>query len=211
MERARHRTSAAQILDAAHPFIAHRSDTSRRGNLIASASDRCSVSVGVVTSSGIIVVLNGPSSAGKTTLARRVRAHVGDTVAAISIDQLFAFMHPDAKNNWNLFSALSEAAFASAVALSDAGFHVIVDTVFERIESLRSAERVFAGRVFHLVSVTCDLEELERREALRGDRRIGHARDQLQRVFFDADYALRLDTSRRSVDECVLDVARLLG
>jgi chloramphenicol 3-O phosphotransferase len=162
-----------------------------------------------MSSVGTIVVFNGPSSAGKTTLAHAVRAHVGPTVAVVSVDHLFAFMHPDAKNTWHMFSALGEAALASAAALATAGFHVIVDTVFERVDSLRSAERVLAGHEWHLVGVTCAPEELDRREAERGDRRNGQARDQLERVFFDATYAVRLDTSRQTADECVAEVVRL--
>lgn len=76
----------------------------------------------------------------------------------------------------------------------------MVDTVFERPESFRSAERAVAGQAHHLVAVTC---ELEAREARRSDRRIGQARDQNARVFRDASYALRLDTSQQSVDAIV--------
>ena len=66
-----------------------------------------------MSTTGAIVVLNGPSSAGKTTLARAVRARIGVTAAAISLDEFFAFRHPDAKNDWRMFSTLSEAAFAT--------------------------------------------------------------------------------------------------
>jgi chloramphenicol 3-O-phosphotransferase len=48
---------------------------------------------------GRVIVLNGPSSAGKTTLASAVRTRIGSTIAAVSIDQYFPFMHPDAPNN----------------------------------------------------------------------------------------------------------------
>lgn len=163
-----------------------------------------------MSTTGAIVVLNGPSSAGKTTLARAVRARIGVTAAAISLDEFFAFRHPDAKNDWRMFSTLSEAAFATAIAFANRGYDAIIDTVFERAETLQSARRVLAGHVHHFVAVTCDLRELELREATRGDRRIGQARDQHARVFHDADYALWLDTSQLSVDECVAKIVGLL-
>ncbi len=159
---------------------------------------------------GSIVVLDGPSSAGKTTLARAVRARIGVTAAPISLDHFFAFKHPDAKNDWHMFATLSDATFATAVAFANRGFDVIVDTVFERPESLQSARRALVDHVHHFVAVTCDVHELEARERRRGDRRIGQARDQHARVFHDADYALWIDTARLSVDECVAKIAALL-
>jgi chloramphenicol 3-O phosphotransferase len=160
---------------------------------------------------GQIVVLNGPSSAGKTTLAHAIRSRVGANSAAVSIDDFFGMVHPETVNNWKLFSALSEAAFAAAAALATAGFVVIVDVVFERRESYLSAERIFASHVRYYVAVTCALETLEDREASRGNRRIGQARGQYERVLQDARYALRLDTSELAVRECVDRVLALLG
>ncbi len=135
---------------------------------------------------------------------------MGPAVAAVSIDQFFPFVHADARHDWALFSTLTEATLATAVALANGGLHVIVDTVFERIDSLHALGRVLASHTHHLVAVTCQLEALEAREARRGDRRIGQARDQHARVFHDASYALRLDTSRMSLDECVDVIVALL-
>lgn len=101
-----------------------------------------------------IVVLNGPSSAGKTTLARAVRDRIGANGAAVSIDQFFQLMHPDAKNDWSMFCALTDALFATAATLANAGFEVVVDTVFERAECVRAAERALAGHAYHFVAVT---------------------------------------------------------
>lgn len=159
---------------------------------------------------GTILVLNGPSSAGKTTLARAVQARLGVSAAAVSLDQFFGFMHPKAKINWAVFAALSDAAFATAAALANGGFHVVVDTVFERAESAEAAKLALMAHAHHFIAVTCELAELEAREARRGDRRIGQARDQYTRVLHEVDYALRVDTSRLSVDECVTQIVGLL-
>jgi chloramphenicol 3-O phosphotransferase len=163
-----------------------------------------------MSATGTIVVLNGPSSAGKTTLARATRARVGVTATAVSIDEFFTFMHPDANNNWRMFSTLNDAVFATAIALASGGFHVIVDTVFERPDAVLTAERALAAHAHHFVAVTCDLRELEAREAKRGDRRIGQAREQHTRVLQNARYALHLDTSLLSVEDCVAKLVSLL-
>lgn len=156
--------------------------------------------------SGTIVVLNGPSSAGKTTLARAVRDKLGGNTAALSHDDFFQFVHRDAVTNWKLFEALTVAMYASASAFASRGFDVIVDTVFERVESLATA----ISHGARLVAVTCPLDVLEQRERDRGDRKIGQARAQREYVFQRATYELTLDTALETVDECADRVIAIL-
>jgi chloramphenicol 3-O phosphotransferase len=160
---------------------------------------------------GRVIVLNGPSSAGKTTLAKAVRAHVGPRVAAVSIDQFFAFMHPDARHDWHQFSTLTETLLASVVALSNGGFDVIADTVFERSECLAATQRMLADRWYRLVAVTSPVEVLEEREHARGNRRLGQAREQHGRVLHGASYDLTVDTHALTTRECVERVAALFA
>jgi cytidylate kinase len=66
---------------------------------------------------GTVVTLNGPSSAGKSTLAKATRERLGATCMAISLDRLFAFAHPAHPLNWRLFATLTDATFAVAVTV----------------------------------------------------------------------------------------------
>ena len=157
-----------------------------------------------------IVVLNGPSSAGKSTLAKAVRARRGQGAALVSIDQLFAFMHPDARNNWQLFSTLTNALFANVVALHDGGYDVIAETVFERADCIAAMQRILRDRPYRLVAVTCPLDVLDAREQARGNRRLGQAREQHARVLHAARYDLELDTHAMSLETCVERVLGLL-
>ncbi len=150
-----------------------------------------------------IVVLNGPSSAGKTTLAHTLRDRIGASCTALSIDAFFAFKHRDATPTWAVYDTLTAALFASAAAFADGGFDVVVDTVFERPASLDTARRMLAHRPFSLVAVTAPLAVLEAREQGRGDRRAGQARDQHERVLAGIAHDLVLDTHALSVDACV--------
>lgn len=163
-----------------------------------------------MTRTGHIVVLNGPSSAGKSTLAKAVRARLGVGSAAVSVDRLFAFMHPDARPTWRWYAALNDAAFRSAAALADAGFDVVADTVFERADCLDLLRRALGDRRHHLVAVTAPVEVLEARERERGNRPIGLAREQRDRVFHGARYDLELDTAAQSTGECVERIVALL-
>jgi chloramphenicol 3-O phosphotransferase len=153
---------------------------------------------------GHIVVLNGPSSAGKTTLADAVRARVGPTLATVSIDRLFPFMHQALPTSWHVFATLTDAVFRCAAAIADGGFDVVVDTVFERASCIDIMRTVLGQRSFSVVAIAAPLHVLEARERERGDRRIGHAREQQERgVLHGTHYDGRLDTDAQSVDSCV--------
>lgn len=132
-------------------------------------------------------------------------------MAAVSIDQFFPFMHPDVRNNWHLFATLTDALFSTVVAISNGGFDVVVDTVFERLECVGAMQAALADRSHRLVAVTCPIDVLEAREHARGNRRLGQARNQHERVLVGATYDLRIDTHVSSLDECVDRVVTLLS
>ena len=160
---------------------------------------------------GHIVVLNGPSSAGKTTLADAVRARVGPTIATVSIDRLFPFIHEALPTSWHVFATLTDAAFRCAAAIADGGFDVVVDTVFERDACVDIMRRAIGDRAYFLVAVTAPPSVLATREQERGDRRVGQAREQYERgVLHGAQYDLHLDTHAHSVDTCVDRITALL-
>jgi chloramphenicol 3-O phosphotransferase len=158
---------------------------------------------------GTIVVLNGPSSAGKSTLAKAVRGILGTHAVAVPTDRLASMAHPEHPLNWALYAALCDATFAAAAAFARAGFAVIVDTVFERRACFESAERAFSELHHRYVAVTCELDELDRREQARGNRPIGLARRQRDTVHHDVPYELRIDTTQTSVEDYAKRVAQL--
>ena len=119
-----------------------------------------------------VVVLNGPSCAGKTTLARALRDRLGPTCTAVSVDQFYAFTHRDARPRWALYKTLSDAMFTAAATLANGGLDVIVDTVFERPELHETAKRLLAAHTDKYVAVTCPLPiRLECSPSLRTRRR----------------------------------------
>jgi len=131
-------------------------------------------------------------------------------MASVSIDQFFRCMHPDARTNWQMFSTLTDALFSTVASLSNGGFDVIADTVFERAECHAMMQRALANHPHRLVAVTCPLDVLEAREQARGNRRLGQAREQHARVLLGAAYDLEIDTHTMSLDECVDRLVALL-
>ena len=160
-------------------------------------------------SPGRVVILNGTSSSGKTTIAQTVRNRRGPDCAAVAIDQFYSSVHSERENDWSLFCSLSEVLFASVAAFADQGFDVVVDSVFERPACIEAC--LYALREIHVsfVGLSCPLDILERRERARGNRPNGLARNQSGRVHEDCVYDLVLDTSESSVEECATRILEL--
>ena len=66
-----------------------------------------------------------------------------------------------------------------------------------------------AGSVF--VGVICPLAVTEKRETERGDRTVGTARYQFERVHAHDCYDVEVDTSVLSVEECVARILALMA
>ncbi len=104
------------------------------------------------------------------------------------------------------------AGFRQSIrALAQTGNHLIVDDVLMRHEALRECVSALAGLPVLFVKVDCPLEEVERRERERGDRLLGLARWQHERMDPELIYDLVVDTSLQGPDACAREVARLAG
>jgi chloramphenicol 3-O phosphotransferase len=159
-----------------------------------------------------VLVLNGPSSSGKTTLGRALQRSMGTDTVLLPIDLLWQSVHPDRPSDWALFERLTGVLFETALAFWRRGAPVIVDTVFERQVCADLCLGILAEASPLLVGLYCDVQELERREFARGDRRSGLAAGQAARVHGFCVNDLRLDTDQMSVDACVAQVlARWAG
>jgi len=154
------------------------------------------------------LVLNGPSSSGKSTIALALRRQLGKWSAILALDDYYGMLSPQCENNWRVFQALNAALFASARTLSESGFSVILDTVFERQECVELCRRMLPAASVYFVGLQCPLDELRRREAQRKDRAIGLADSQFERVHSFCTYDVIVDTFCDSPDACA---SRIIG
>ncbi len=161
-----------------------------------------------------ILFLNGTSSAGKTSLARAFQKLWHEPSLYASNDA-FIFMFPEhvLKDDavrprvlWPLLSAFNR----SLPNLAACGFPMIVDYVLEAeewvrecVESLKDYEVLFVG-------IKCPLAELERREQARGDRQVGFARWQNERVHRFGSYDFEIDTSLNTPEQGAVRLQELL-
>jgi len=184
-----------------------------------------------------IIYINGPSSAGKTTIARALQATLAEPYLYLSSDTLIDLM-PSKTNDWSgersavgyfFERAVDEAgsevfrvakgaygekmfpAFrAMVLALARSDLKLIIDDIAFGEEPARLWRDCLRDFTVLWIGVTASAEALIAREAARGDRLVGSARGQLARVHTGVTYDLLLDTTDLSVEAIVaLITARL--
>ncbi len=132
---------------------------------------------------GKIILVNGPSSSGKSTLCAALQAQLDEPFWHYSIDHLRQgnvlpmqriergdFSWPEMRE------AFFEGFHRCLPALALAGNNLVVEHIVETEAWMSRLLRLLAPFDVFFVGVHCTLPELERREQERGDRRIGDAR-----------------------------------
>jgi chloramphenicol 3-O phosphotransferase len=189
---------------------------------------------------GRVVIVNGPSSAGKSAIvdAFRERAESAGTYwHTVGIDDVFgrlswrwvdlgwsigrgpladlglSIVDGDGQSTMRvgpILRALLRGYQRGAVAFADEGISVIVDEVILDSVQLHDWRLLMGGRDVRWIGVRCDADEVERREAQRGDRPIGLARAQMPTVHRSIDYDLELDTTLTAPSDNAAALARFL-
>jgi chloramphenicol 3-O phosphotransferase len=132
---------------------------------------------------GKIILLNGASSSGKSTLARALQAELDEPFWHVSIDHLMAAgVLPTARIEsgefpWrDLRPQFFDGFHRCVAALAEAGNNLIVEHIVETPAWMQRLQRLLGPLDVFFVGLHCPLQELERREIERGNRRIGEAR-----------------------------------
>jgi len=162
-----------------------------------------------------IIFLNGVSSSGKTSIAKILQQTLPEPYLHVQLDN-FEAMLPERYDEGGLFDwqSLFPKALSgfhhSIAALATAGNHLIVDHVTVYREGWHSSliECAYLLMPFraYLIGVHCPLRELQRREQARGDRFIGTAIRQFDRVHRYGIADLNVDTSTTTAEACAEQV-----
>jgi chloramphenicol 3-O phosphotransferase len=184
---------------------------------------------------GRIILINGTSSSGKTTLVRALQAALPDPWLEIGIDrfvfalpkryldqplwsEVFRYVRPDGIadgpfriETGELGLRLVSGMHRTVAALARSGLDVIVDHVLLEPAWLRECRELWAGFELLFVGVRCPLAVVVERERSRRDRTIGQAAAQFEVVHRAGGYDLEVDTSRLSPDEAAGRVVAALG
>ncbi len=151
---------------------------------------------------GKIILLNGASSAGKSSIAREIQHQIEQPFWHVSSDQLIeAKMLPprDFEGGRFAWESMRENFFGGfhncLPALARAGNNLVVDHVIEFETWLNDLNLLLADIDCFFVGVHCDIDELERREIARNDRTIGEARDHFEVVHTFCNYDYEVDST----------------
>ena len=152
---------------------------------------------------GKIIILNGPSSSGKTTLALALQKELDIPFIRFSFDLFLdhkAFPSEAMKSGRFSWDQMRPAVFRGIhqclPALANAGNNVIFDHIIETRAWLYELVSLLLELDVFFVGLHCSLPELERREMLRGDRRPGEARQDFLTVHSIPVYDLELHSEQ---------------
>lgn len=156
-----------------------------------------------------VVVLNGTSSSGKTTIARALQAIAPRLFLNFSIDSILYTLPPAIverleRGEWAgdiRFLELVRAFYACVGELLSLGHDLVIDHAVVTQAEAEMLRAAVAGHQVLLVGLDCPVEVLAGRERNRGDRRPGLAAAQCERIHRWLEYDLRIDSARVSPEE----------
>lgn len=171
-----------------------------------------------------ILVLNGASSAGKSSLGRSLQGQLGAGWFMLGVDDLLGAIMPfgddpdllhvsshGVVHPTDAFRQAEAAWYAGVAAVAKQAPGLILDEVLlEGGSSQARLSDALAELPLVWIGVVCDLAIGQRRERLRGDRVVGMHAEQRQRVHEGVKYDYVVDTSRLSAYEAAQEVVAAL-
>jgi chloramphenicol 3-O phosphotransferase len=164
---------------------------------------------------GILVFLNGTSSSGKTSISTELLNQNEISFYHLSIDDFFNGLFHDYIDFINtkyaddvqgpthiIIEPLITLFYSTINFMSVMGTNIVVDTVNDTDDRFNTFLALLMDHPVLLVGVTCSKEELIRREKLRGDREIGLAISQYDKVYCLNEYDIELNTETLRPNEC---------
>lgn len=164
-----------------------------------------------------VLVLNGGSSSGKSTLTLALQRELPGIWLRFSVDTLVdasppALLSPeglDLADDGSVhvaaaFSAVEDQWLAGIARMAESGARILYEDAFVSGPSTQRRVRVALGDVpTGWIGVRCDPAVAAQRERARGDRNTGMAALQADAVHRGIDYDLEVDTGTSTTDALV--------
>lgn len=173
-----------------------------------------------------LIVLNGASSTGKSSIARQLQLVLPESFLAFSVDTFVdALPQTSATEQQGIvvaddgvvsvdqeFRRLEAGWYRGLAAIARSGVGVIIDEVFlGGARSQRHLESALSDLAVAWIGVRCDLEVAVAREAARRDRTPGMAQSQATIVHQGVHYDLEVDTTASTAQACAAEIAGFLA
>jgi chloramphenicol 3-O phosphotransferase len=184
---------------------------------------------------GKIIVLNGTSSSGKTSLVAALQELLEEPYLDVGLDkflwmlpkrylnepaywrEVFIYHWPEGGGPEGLVietgprgHRLVSGMHQAIAVLAWTGNNVIADHVLLEPAWVQECAELFADLPALFVGVRCPLEVVEQRERARGNRTLGQARAQFYRVHGHGLYDFEVDTSQHDSQACALAIKQWL-
>jgi len=173
---------------------------------------------------GTIIILNGASSAGKSSILAHLQRTLDGPFLNAGIDK-FIFMLPSNYLNrplWDdVFGEMDKAGTQGHIlfsgmhhalaAMARQGNHLLADHVLVEKRWVEECAQLFADLPAYLIGIHCPLELLEVRERERKDPTLGQARLHFEHVHQYTRYDLEIDTSLAPAEACAAQIATFLA
>ena len=181
----------------------------------------------------MIIIINGAPSAGKSSTIKEMQKLYDKPLLHIGIDRFWAMIPDQYKEfgakategysftqttdqNNNPIVEVKSGPFAQQIdytmaqvvkCIADCGHDVAVDEIITEKISLDRYVKALENHNVYFIGIVCDLEELEKREQLRGNRLIGLARGHIDSVHQYKDYYdLIIDSTHCSPATCAQNI-----
>jgi chloramphenicol 3-O phosphotransferase len=160
------------------------------------------------------IVLHGPTSAGKTSIAKALQANAPVPAFHVSIDAFVTMSNrrdmrseEEREHAYHLHCGNLRSTLERVVRTQ---FDIILDCVLRDKEELEATLRTLASRPLYVIGVSAPLAVLEERERTRDDRTTGMAREQYGHSAFTRTYDMEIDTSICSPAQAAVAIRALL-
>jgi chloramphenicol 3-O phosphotransferase len=173
---------------------------------------------------GTVVLLNGTSSSGKTSIIKALQTRLDEPYLHAGIDTFFRMLPPrylwgpqwqevlgDPAQPGPVGQSLISGMHHAIAALSCAGNPVLADHVLIERAWVEECAALFAPLPAYLIGVSCPLSVAEWREQQRNDRAPGQARAHFERVHAHGVYDLTVDTAIADADTCAERIQQFLA
>jgi chloramphenicol 3-O phosphotransferase len=161
------------------------------------------------------IVLHGPTSAGKSSLARALQDSAAVPAFHVALDAFVTMSRRrdmrSAEEQRHAYHIHCDNLRSALARLVQSQFEIIVDLVLRDESELHACLRILSGRPMYLVGVWAPLDVLEERECRRDDRASGMAREQINHPAFGRDYDVVIDTSMCTPMEGAAVIRRFIG
>ena len=160
-----------------------------------------------------IILLNGPSSSGKSTLSKALQGLIeekrNEKFVIVSIDDFMKLSTEETIYEDDVFEISGDICTSALEALKTSS-GVIIDHVITIERIFRQLTAMLGQYHIHSVHVTCPLNVLLQREYARKNRCLGSAESSYTYLFPKDEYDLTVDTSIMTPAECSAKICDIL-